>query len=291
MIISTALFFSTALAYYKYGKITLSVLLPLAAYVFLFNSTADVIALVFVPFAVGSLCGFVFKNNKSMQFYIVVATVIVTSILLANYYYQLLYLKKDVLGMAKEMFSGLPYFKEGSPEDQANFNRVLEQTYDTFKVVYPFIFFINAFFWSMAGFAVNKIVVQFYTKTKITLKGIEFFKLSDYLIFMVITATAIVFFAKDYIPYKAYYVFTNVLLITIFFYFIQSIGIAKFFIKMKKLPFSIIPFTILLALFFGVTVFSFFMIIMTGFGILDLWADFRKLNIDGSVKTMPDKSK
>ena len=71
----------------------------------------------------------------------------------------------------------------------------------------------------------------------------------------------------------------NIALIASVFYFIQAIGVIKFYILKKGWPTYTLPMMFMMILVLGGGGIVFFSVLLAGFGSLDLWADFRKLNI------------
>ena len=69
----------------------------------------------------------------------------------------------------------------------------------------------------------------------------------------------------------------NALLITSMLYFIQALGVIKFFLSRRGLPVIIIPGVLFLIVFLGIPAAVLTGILLTGMGVLDMWVDFRKL--------------
>ncbi len=75
-----------------------------------------------------------------------------------------------------------------------------------------------------------------------------------------------------------YLIALNMGLITALFYLVQAMGVIKFFLMKRNMPRYLLPVMFLFLLLTGLQILPFFLIILAGFGTLDLWADFRKLN-------------
>jgi hypothetical protein len=136
-----------------------------------------------------------------------------------------------------------------------------------------------AFFYSilLTGFSFFLMKKFFMKKFGEGVKALEFFKVNEFVIFILIAGWGI-FIMIDKIQYPVIAVIAlNIGLAASVLYTIQAMGIMKFFIIKRRLPVVLLPLIIITLLFVPV-VFIFVMAMLTGVGILDLWGDFRKLN-------------
>jgi hypothetical protein len=141
-----------------------------------------------------------------------------------------------------------------------------------------------AFFYSilLTGFSFFLMKKFFLRKYGENVKALEFFRVNEFVIFILIAGWGI-FIMIDKIQYPTITAIAlNAGLAVSVLYTIQAIGIIKFFIMKRKMPVFILP-LIIISLMLMPMVFVFVMAMLTGFGVLDLWGDFRKLNSNNEI--------
>ena len=104
------------------------------------------------------------------------------------------------------------------------------------------------------------------------------------MIFVLIASLAAVVFIKDDLSLYAKLAGLNTLLVITVLYFVQALGIIKFFLLKKGLPVIILPMFFIFLGSLSIMAFAFSVFILSGYGALDVWTDFRKLN-GGSKET------
>jgi hypothetical protein len=113
-------------------------------------------------------------------------------------------------------------------------------------------------------------------------KGLEFFRLNDYAIFILIGGW-LSFLLLDKSEHEILYLAgLNIGLIVSALYLVQALGVVRFLLMKKNKPGHILTLALILTFILSIEVFVFIIILLTGFGTLDLWADFRKLNAESA---------
>lgn len=231
------------------------------------------------PVVIGVISGLTFRNKRSFQFYILLSTFVLTFFITSNHYYFNYYHNADFLVTSKEQIHKfVDETKVITKEDREELTKNIDDFLSIFKDFIPFAYFVNSFLLSIFGFFITKFVfIRYIIKDDERIKGIETFTLNDYLIFPLIACWMIVLFVDKNLDYLLYMVTFNIALILSFLYLLQSIGIIKFFLKKKGIPVFLLGVAFMLIMILGLEFLLFFAILLTGFGILDLWIDFRKL--------------
>lgn len=273
------LILSSTFLFYRWGwKSTLFFLIPIGAVIFLATPQFDELhPLLLSLFIVGITAGYVFREKKSLQFFILISTFIITSLFSGNYYYLKIYKNTDILDKSKENIVTIVNASNIQKSEQEAFLARLDDSLEIVRDVIPFAYYINALFFSLISFFFIRLFMKRYITDQEKSPGLEFFQLHDYFIYALILGWLAVLLV-DKSEYAVIYITgLNIALIFSVLYLIQSLGIVKYFLIKKGLPLFIIPLTLITILFLGLKVTLFISIILSSVGAIDFWADFRKL--------------
>ena len=147
--------------------------------------------------------------------------------------------------------------------------QMLEKASSLFVLIFPGIF-INSYL-TMVWLNIL-LIKKVLLKKGIIVKSIENlnqWKAPEYLVFGVIALSVLIFLPVYALKLLA----VNCLIILMFVYFSQGIAVVSFFFQKKSVPFALrIFFYILIA------IQPLFMFLVIGFGLFDIWINFRKLD-------------
>ncbi len=224
------------------------------------------------PLLVGGIGGYTFKKERSFGFFLLASSLTLTILIGGYFYYMVLASGVDFFGMLKGQL--VAYLeKAGISEDVKG--RLLED-FEASRGMVPFSTFFNSVLFSGIGYLMIEQVLTRMAKA-VSVKGLDYFRLNDYFVFALIAGLA-VFLLVDR---KAYPVLNiaglNLALTVALLYFIQGLGLIKFFLIKRGLPRFILPMSVVVFLTLG-PVGIFLAVLLAGFGALDIWADFRKMN-------------
>jgi uncharacterized protein YybS (DUF2232 family) len=226
----------------------------------------------------GVTAGIAFREKKSIQFYILVSSFIMGAMFIVVYLVQAYQLGSDPIEKVRELLLAA---LTGSGMKQVEMDQMKEKigfTIRVFKVVFPFLFVLQGMFFSFIAFSVMNLAYRLYRREKAEVKGLEFFRLSDYLVFVLIISLAGVVFIKDSISVTARLVSLNVLLVMTLLYFVQALGVLKHFLLKMRVPVIALPILFLILLSIqNEMIIAYSVMVLAACGALDLWADFRKL--------------
>jgi predicted membrane protein DUF2232 len=273
----------SAYVFYNWGLkyiVLFSPIVILLVYDFkFFNDLSGLI----IPIIIGSLGGITYRYKKKLIFFLLTSSLIIGSLITADFYHKEYVLKQNLFAQSKQdvfkIFNVLKIID--LDKISAEKKKEIEKNYDEWlkivKYIVPFTSFLYSLFIFVIGFFIVK---EFLSKLKNfnPIDGLELFRLSEYLIFAVIIGWAIVIFLDKGEYGLIYTIGLNVALISSLLYFIQAIGVLKFVTLKKGIPKYVLPFFFLFTILMGPELFTFIIILLTGFGTLDLWADFRKLD-------------
>lgn len=281
-VVSILLLIVSALSFYKWGYWALLSILPLLGVViYKVGGEADVFPLLMAPIVIGSIAGITYKTGRSLQFFLVSSALLVAIITSAHYFYMLEYKNVDLLSQMKE---DIVMFLDSSTLEVAEKDQIKKALPSSVELklirsVIPFSYFINGLVWSVIGLFILKISFVFISRKKfIFTKGLEFFKLNDYVIFALITCLAFIVFADSKNTQLLYFVMLNCLFILTTLYFVQALAIVRFLLITKKWPTFFLPLAFLVIMQIGIKPLLVVILMMAGWGTLDLWTDFRNFN-------------
>jgi hypothetical protein len=209
---------------------------------------------------------------------------LVFGIFAADYLYETNYMGASLANEAKTAVQS--FLDSGRIDDKqkAEFAEQYKFVMEIMKDLVPFMIFVSALMISFAGFSILDLIFKRILKAENSIKGIENFKVNEWLVFVVIFSIALIVFDKEGNFYPAKTVGKNILLVMTVVYFIQSLGILKFVLMKKRIPVFIMPLFLLGMAIFSFQVFGFVVMFLAGIGLLDIWADFRKFSPE-SIKS------
>ena len=272
----------SSLAVHRWGYYAFAGIVPIfAATMFLTASYHEFFVFLTSAIIIGSLIGILVRGKKSVQFFITIASLTCTIFSYGSFLYVNKVMKIDTISQSKAQWLEIIDASKADPAEKTAFKENMDGALTILRSIMPFNFFLNGLFWS----TVIYLFLRIFFKRKIIqkgiqIKGIERYRLNDYLIFLLIGSLA-VFIAAGSKNKIVYMVSLNCLLILTTLYIIQALGIVKYFLLKKHLPTSLLPATMLLILLLGIEATVFVSMLLAGCGALDLWADFRKLNGGG----------
>ena len=289
-----------ALIFYRFGWVSSIFCILIIAVPFFFKGYDDIFSFYILPLIAGTMGGWCFKKGLGLDFYITVSSLLFAVSITADYHilkyvrgYDFIdhsaaetvrLLKENKINM--EQVIGQYSISE---DDKKIFLESIDVYIDSLsdrkwiqfaKDMLPFAaFFYSILFTGFSFFLMKKFFLRRYGEN---VKALEFFKVNEFVIFILIAGWG-TFIMIDKVQYPIITAIAlNAALATSALYTIQAIGIIKFFIIKRGLPVFILP-LIIISLMLMPMVFVFVMAMLTGFGILDLWGDFRKLNSNNEI--------
>jgi hypothetical protein len=227
---------------------------------------------------IGSCAGFMFGGKINLQRFLIAAALSCAFLSYGDYLLIGKVTHEDYLMQSKAQAIELLGSSSLSDAEKASFSEKMNEAIPIVKSIMPFYYFLSAFFWSSFVY----MTIRLFMRRKIvsggiTIRGIELFRMNDYLIFALIGSIAALLAAgsRNKIVYAAS---LNTLLILATLYLVQALGVMKFFLAKKRLPSALLPATVIFILLLGIEATFFTAMLLAGCGALDLWADFRKLN-------------
>lgn len=256
-----------------------------------FYTSKDMVILVNIatlPLIAGFIGGLTVREEKSLQFYLVSASLIIT-VLICGYQFGYKYvtgvdLIEKSQKMTVSMFNeALQQIKLPDVEKQKileSWSNVQSQTKE-YKLYLPTLVFVDSLVLvALLGIVLRGIFSILKKSKKVYGKGLEYFRMNDYLVFL-FAISWIVFlltFQRGNGFYWVKYASLNCGIILSLFYMIQGLAIIKSLILKKNWPMSILILCFVVLLLVGPMVWLFLGVIFAGMGAMDFWADFRKLN-------------
>jgi len=228
-LIALILVVCSAYLFFKWEWKALLVFAPILILTLIFSGDFTQAMTFFTPILLGGLGGFTFKTGRSLKFYLLVTSLTLAFMFSGNYYYMKNLNNVDILSVSKtEMSTLLDTYKV--PEDKKKEMLVdFDKWIVIAKDIIPFSSFIYALLFSLLSYQLIKSFLLRFSDV-IPGKGLEFFKLNDYLIFTVIIGWGSVLLI-DKTQYEiAYLIGLNAALMASFLYLIQALGVIKFFI-------------------------------------------------------------
>ncbi|HQL83495.1 MAG TPA: DUF2232 domain-containing protein, partial [Spirochaetota bacterium] len=239
--------------------------------------------LMVAPVLMGCLGGFTFKKGKSLEFFLITASVSMALIFTAVFYYLMLYENVDFIGMLRiEMVKILG--ATGAPEDiKAEMLAEFDGSRNDMIARVPFSAFAYSLAMAGIGFA---IIRRFFGRMMgiVPGAGLEMFRLHDFFIFVLIAGLAL-FLLIDKSNYPVLHsAGLNIALVAALLYFTQALGVVKFLLMRRGVPGYVLPLAVAGMLIMGMWVAMFMLVMLSGVGALDVWADFRKLAHKGDAE-------
>ncbi len=280
LVIGTILLFVSSLTFYYWGAKALTIIVPLTGVcIYRFSGDFNSFTLIVPPLIFGSFAGYTIKRSLSVQFYIIGSTVTFTIIATGLYYYMMQVLGIDLFDSLMTQMQLLLEKSELAQNEQTEIISSFKSVLVIVREVVPFYFFLQSVIWSTIAFMILRLFYIFVIiKGIVTIKGLELFKMNDYTVFLLIAFLAGYIFIKPEISETVNYGALNGLLIILLLYLIQALGIIRHFLIRKNLPLLILPLGIFFTLLFSAVLLPVVSILLAGWGLLDVWTDFRNLN-------------
>ena len=276
---------ATAVSVFKMGKYSALWLLPLSVLMIYFSiGYIDILVINLSALAIGSITGFAYRTKRSVQFIVLTSVFLVFGIFAADYLYETNYMGASLANEAETAVQS--FLNSGKLDDKqkAEFAEQYKFVMEIMKDLVPFMIFVSALMISFAGFSILDLIFKRILKAENFVKGIENFKVNEWLVFLVIVSISLIVFDQGGKFYPAKAAGKNILLVLTVIYFIQSLGILKFVLMKKRIPVFIMPLFLLGMAIFSFQVFGFIVMFLAGIGLLDIWADFRKFSPE-SIKS------
>jgi hypothetical protein len=295
----------TALLFYRLslGLFHIAVLFA-GLFILNFIPGDDSLYLIISFIIIGASAGYSIRQKKNLLFFVLAASLSIAFIFTFNHYYLKNYKNTDILQNSK---SGILSLLEGNEVPESEKQQIVQkvdESLEIIKQIIPFAYFMNSLLLSFFSLYFLKIIffkfIKQYDKKETkeaieksdNLTGVnaiwaetfklETFKIKEHSIFIFIAGWLVVLLVDRNSNDFLYLSGLNIALILSSIYLIQAIGIIKYLFIKKNVPFIVIPISFFLFLFFGVEYFLFVLIVLSGIGIIDFWADFRKLNDAGT---------
>ncbi len=274
----------SAYLYYRLEWKALVIFAVLIGSVVLVSGRAADLPLVAAPFLLGGVGGYTYKKGKSFEFYILTTSIALSVLVTGFFYYLAFYQNVDFIGMLRGEMAKVMDMGGAPAEIKQQFLAEFDASRSDIIARVPFSSFLNVLVISGLGFL---IMGRFLTRTAQAgaVAGLESFRLNDYFIFALIGGLA----AYLLIDKSEYLILhsagLNVALIAALLYFVQALGLIKFYLIKRGLPGYFLPLGLTVMLITGIWMALFLFIMLAGLGALDVWADFRKrINADTNKK-------
>jgi len=239
----------------------------------------------FISFSllIGCLTGLSFRYSKSTAFIVLVASVIFTTVFVSVIYYMKHVQSVDIVELSKDQI--ITAMRESyQPKSDVEMKiDLFNAEFEIRRHLIPSYTFIFALVMSAIGYNVLRPwLAKGYKESRV--KGIENFKLNEYFIFVLIACLiASAYLFKLNSPHM--WIAFNILIVVGMLYLLQGIGVTKHFFIRGRIPTVLIPLFFVGLAFMG-TLKDVVLVLLAGFGALDVWADFR--NLSGKKKPRID---
>jgi hypothetical protein len=265
----------SAYLYYRMERKSLFIFAILICAAVAASGSMSYLPMVSTPFILGAVGGLTFKKGKSLEFYLMTTTLILTALSAGFFYFYLFVLKVDFFEMQRSFFVQFMGTARVPPDIRKEWLGAFEES----KYLVPFGTFMNSVIFSSAAYIVIKRILFKVCKAE-RVSGLEFFRISDYWIFVLIAGLAL-FLLVDSGAYQVVHIAgLNIMLGAALLYFIQGVGVIKYLLTRRGVPGYVIPLAfagLFLIGFAGLWASMFLSVIIAGMGALDIWADFRNL--------------
>ncbi len=283
ILLGLALALGSALAWIRWGRVTLFSLVPVLLGLWLVPGGEQQIPMVLLPLAIGFLGGHTFSERRSFPFFLISVSVAFSVLMTANYVYLLRVHDMDLFVESRGQVEKMMEQSEVPEERRKRMMDDFESWVSMARDILPFSTFLYGMIFAVIAFTLFRLVLARFLST-VELRNIEDFRMPDPSIFVLIAGLALVLLMPRREMNLLYLGALNLLLITASLYMVQGFGVIRHILLQKGLPPSIISLGVLLALILGFQFTIFVMVVMAGLGTLDFWADFRKLSGDDISK-------
>ena len=149
---------------------------PLVVVSFFINQDQVALSWIAVMVICGAVGGYSFKKEKSFSFYLIVSVFSISTVRIGTYYYALLVEKVDLSQI---------FFDQAKAQMPDLINKTDAENFEIFvevlKEIAPFLIFLGSILFAVGCFFTIFLFFRWLKGSK-TLRGIEFFRLNDYLI-------------------------------------------------------------------------------------------------------------
>jgi hypothetical protein len=264
---------------------------------FITGFTGDITVFI-SPAVFGITGGYCFRKKLGLDFFLPVSAIVFALLFTGNYLFQKKFHDFDMVKVSME--ESIALLEASRPAFERFLVRVLQTSEENASTVFndlttsmkdskwlqlsrdmmPFSAFLLAV--AIAGTSFLFMMKFTMKKAASLVKPLQFFRLNDYFIFALIAGIAgLLLFYDRHETFPVLYVTAlNTVLIVAALYIVQAIGIVKFYFISRKIPVYVLPLLLVILTLMSPGLMVFFMILFTGLGSLDLWADFRKLRPD-----------
>lgn len=259
-------------------------LLGILLYDKIFSINSELLASLIASSVIGGAAGYTIRNRRSLQFFLLIAALGSTGVFTANYYYLKAVKNVDLFTESRSSFvEYLNRNAEGIKEEKKKeLIQQVDQSLEIVKDLVPFSYFLNSLLFAAFTFIVMRMFAKrFFGSADINTEGLEYFRLSDYFIFVLIGGWLIFLLVDTAANRWIHAAGFNIALIFTFLYLIQAFGIIKFFFLKKNLPVYLLPLIIIMSIVLLNQYMLIIAIFLASFGAIDFWADFRKLESPG----------
>ncbi len=288
----------STLAFFRFGWRIAPVLVSAACIPFIINDYAGDVTVYISPAVFGITGGYCFRKKLGLDFYLTVSAIAFSVLFTGSYLFQ-----KNVRGfdMVRASMDEMAVMLESSKSEidrvAVQYNKPKEDRdkivadIDTLiatmkdskwmqmaRDIMPFSSFLLAA--AIAGTSFLFMIKFTMKKAAAGIKALQFFRLNDYFIFALISGIAGLLLVKHESFPVLYVIALNTALVVSALYVIQAIGIVKHYFIRRNIPVYVLPLLLVTLTVISPGLMVFFMILFTGLGSLDLWADFRKLRPD-----------
>ncbi len=288
----------STLAFFRFGWRIVPVLVSAACIPFIITDYAGDVTVYISPAVFGIAGGYCFRKKLGLDFYLTVSAIAFAVLFTGNYLFQ-----KNVRGfdIVKASMDEMAVLLESSKPEidrlAAQYNKPKEERdklvadIDTLiatmkdskwmqmaRDIMPFSAFLLAA--AIAGTSFLFMMKFTMKKAASSVKPLQFFRLNDYFIFALIAGIAGLLLLKHESYPVLYVIALNTALVVSALYVIQAMGIVKHYFIRRNIPVYVLPLLLITLTLISPGLMVFFMILFTGLGSLDLWADFRKLRPD-----------
>ena len=290
----------STLAFYRFGWWIVPVLVSAAFVPFILTDYAGDVTVYISPAVFGITGGYCFRKKLGLDFYLTVSAIAFAVLFTGNYLFQ-----KNVRGfdMVKasmdEMTVMLESWKPDVKQSDSQVSKTKEEADKTVsdldamiatmkdskwiqmaRDIMPF----SAFILAVAIAGTSFLFMMKFTMKEVasSVKPLQFFRLNDYFIFALIAGIAglLLLYDRPEAYPELYVIALNTALIVSALYVVQAVGIVKHYCIRRNIPVYVLPLLLLTLTMISPGLMVFLMILFTGLGSLDLWADFRKLTPD-----------
>lgn len=275
---------AASLFFYRWSWRSLALIIPLVMPgILLYRLSVEYFPALVAAAAIGVLAGYSMREKKSFQFYLVSASLAVGMVLSLNYYALKFGKGIDLMEESRTQFMDYISRAEIPEEKKLELRSSFDAAGVLIRALVPFSYFLNGLLFAAIAYAVSRFFLKVFADRDAGCgRGIEYFRLNDYLIYALIAGWLGVLLVDAVRVSWLHTISLNVALTFSVLYVIQAWGIAKFFIMKKGLSFTLIAAVFVAIVLFFNEALIFILVIMASIGAIDFWADFRKLESAGN---------